>query len=286
MLTDAQSDVTNGATVLLIDPIDSGVGTSVENYAKSHGVAVIDYDRLTLGGSRKYYVSFNNVQVGKVMGQGMVKCAAAWHVAKPNVVVMHGDPTDNNATLFYTGYYNQVLKPLFNSGKWTDVVNPPGTWDPPTALTSFQQAFTAHKNINAALIPNDENGAPIITYLKTKGIKPQTFPTTGQDATLTGLQNVLSGYQCGTVYKAVYKEAQAAVALAVYLRAGKTPPPSLANGSTMDTKAHAAVPSVLLAPQWVTSSNMKDTIVKDNFVPTAQLCAKSYAAACKKAGIS
>jgi D-xylose transport system substrate-binding protein len=286
MLTDAQSDITNGATVLLVDPIDSGVGTQIETYAKSHGVRVIDYDRLTLGGSRSYYVSFNNVQVGKVMGQGMVDCVAAWHVGKPNLVVMHGDPTDNNATLFYQGYYGQILKPLFTSGKWKDVINPPGTWDPPTALTSFQQAFTAHPSINAALIPNDENGAPIITYLKTKGVKPETFPTTGQDATLTGLQNVLSGYQCGTVYKAVYKEAQAAVALALYLRAGKTPPASLANGSTADTKAHVSVPSVLLAPQWVTSSNMKDTIVKDNFVPTAQLCAGSFAAACKKAGIS
>jgi D-xylose transport system substrate-binding protein len=286
MLTDAQSDITNGATVLLIDPIDSGVGTSIENYAKAHGVAVIDYDRLTLGGSRKYYVSFNNVQVGKVMGQGLVSCVAAWKVAKPNVAVLHGDPTDNNATLFYTGYYNQVLKPLFTSGKYKDVVNPPGTWDPPTALTSFQQAYTAHPNINAALIPNDENGAPIITYLKTKGIKANTFPTTGQDATLTGLQNVLSGYQCGTVYKAVYKEAQAAVALAVYLRAGKTPPAALANGSTQDTKSNTSVPSVLLAPVWVTPTNMKATVVKDKFVPTAQLCAGASAAPCKKAGIS
>jgi len=286
MLTDAQSDITNGATVLLVDPIDAGVGVQIENYAKAHGVKVIDYDRLTLGGSRSYYVSFDNVQVGKVMGQGLVSCVAAWKVASPNVVVMHGDPTDNNATLFYTGYYTDVLKPLFSGGKWKDVVNPAGTWDPPTALTSFQQAYTAHPNINAALIPNDENGAPIITYLKTKGIKPNTFPTTGQDATLTGLQNVLSGYQCGTVYKAVYKEAQAAVALAVYLRAGKTPPASLANGSTMDTKANVAVPSVLLAPVWVTPTNMKDTIVKDNFVPTAQLCAGAAAASCKKAGIS
>ncbi len=286
MLTDAQSDITNGATVLLIDPIDSGVGTSIENYAKAHGVKVIDYDRLTLGGSRSYYVSFNNVQVGKVMGQGLVTCAAAWKVNKPNVVVMHGDPTDNNATLFYQGYYDQVLKPLFTSGKWKDVVNPAGTWDPPTALTSFQQAYTAHPNINAALIPNDENGAPIITYLKAHGIKPNTFPTTGQDATLTGLQNVLSGYQCGTVYKAVYKEAQAAVALALYLRASKTPPAALANGSTMDTKSHTSVPSVLLAPVWVTPANMKSTIVSDKFVPTAQLCSKTYAAACKKAGIT
>ena len=102
----------------------------------------------------------------------------------------------------------------------------------PTAATEFEQAFTAHKTTNAALIPNDENGAPIITYLKSHGVKPNTFPTTGQDATLTGLQNVLSGYQCGTVYKPIYAEAQAAVALALYLRAGKTPPASLLNGTT------------------------------------------------------
>jgi D-xylose transport system substrate-binding protein len=284
-LTDAQTDITNGASIILSDPEDSGTGSQVENYAKSHGAKVIDYDRLTLGGSRPYYVSFNNVTVGKVMGQGLVKCMAQWHVSKPQVVVMHGDPTDNNATLFAQGY-NGVLNPLFASNKWTLVTRTAGTWDPPTALTEFQQAFTAHKNINSALIPNDETGAPIATYLKTQGVKPNTFPTTGQDATLTGLQNVLSGYQCGTVYKAIYKEAQAAAALAVYLRAGQTPPSSLLNGTTLDINEHKPVPSVLLQPQWVTPSNMNATVIKDNFVPAAQLCAGSYAADCKKAGIS
>ena len=95
-----------------------------------------------------------------------------------------------------------------------DVGKPAGTWDPPTALSEFEQQFTAHKNINAALIPNDENGAPIIHYLQSQGVKAKTFPTTGQDATLTGLQNILAGYQCGTVYKPIYLEAQAAAALA------------------------------------------------------------------------
>ncbi|MFZ0043441.1 MAG: ABC transporter substrate-binding protein, partial [Solirubrobacteraceae bacterium] len=106
-------------------------------------------------------------------------------------------------------------------------------------------------------------------------------------ATLTGLQNVLSGYQCGTVYKPIYKEAQAAVALAVYLRAGKTPPSSLLNGTTADINEHnKPVPSVLLQPEWVTPKNMNATVIKDNFVPAKQLCSGSYAAACKKAGIS
>ena len=97
------------------------------------------------------------------------------------------------------------------------------------ALTEFEGAFTAHSNINSAVIPNDETGAPIISYLQSHGVKAKTFPTTGQDATLTGLQNVLSGYQCGTVYKPIYLEAQAAVALALYLRAGKPAPPALLN---------------------------------------------------------
>jgi D-xylose transport system substrate-binding protein len=284
-LTDAQSDITNGASVLLIDPEDSGTGKQVEAYAKSHGVAVVDYDRLTLGGSRTYYVSFNNVQVGKLIGQGFVSCVKSEKVAKPQVVVMRGDPTDNNATLFAQGY-NGVLASYFKSGQYKEVATPAGTWDPPTALTEFEQAFTAHSNINSAVIPNDENGAPIIKYLKSKGIKANSFPTTGQDATLTGLQNVLSGYQCGTVYKPIYLEAQAAVALAMYYRAGKNPPSSLVNGTTEDTTEHKAVQSVLLTPEWVTPANMKDTIVKDSFVPTKQLCAGADAADCAKAGIT
>ena len=83
-LTDAQSDITSGATVLVVDPLDAGVGNSIESYAKAHGVPVVDYDRLVLGGSRKYYVSFDNVKVGTLIGKGMVSCVAAWKVASPN----------------------------------------------------------------------------------------------------------------------------------------------------------------------------------------------------------
>ncbi len=282
--SDAQTAITKGASVLVVDALDSGVGAHIESYAKAHGVAVIDYDRLVLGGSRKYYVSFNNVQVGKLIGQGLVSCVAAWGVKKPQVIVMKGAPTDNNATLFAQGY-DAVLAPHFSSG-WKDVSNPAGTWDPPTALSEFQQQYTAHPTINAALIPNDENGAPIIHYLANKGIKAKTFPTTGQDATLTGLQNILTGYQCGTVYKPIYLEAQAAAALAMYTRAGITPPASLVNGSTQDTTANVAVKSALLSPTWVTTSNMNSTVIADKFVPASQLCAGKYASACSAAGIS
>ncbi|HVX21164.1 MAG TPA: substrate-binding domain-containing protein [Acidimicrobiales bacterium] len=284
-LTDAETDITHGATVLLVDPLDSGVGASIETYAKSHGVAVIDYDRLTLGGSRAYYVSFNNVTVGKVMGKGLVSCISAWHVTSPKVVVMHGATTDNNATLFAQGY-NSVLTPRFKSGKWTLVTRTAGTWTAPVAESEFQNAYTAHPTINAALIPNDETAAPIITYLQTQQIAPKTFPTTGQDATLVGLQNILAGYQCGTVYKPIYLEAQAAASLALYLRAGQKPPKNLVNGKTKDTTANVTVPSVLTKPKWVTTANMNTTIIKDNFVPATQLCSGSYATDCKAAGIT
>jgi len=284
-LSMAQSAITKGATVLVVDPLDSGVGAHIESVAKAAGVKVIDYDRLTLGGSRSYYVSFNNVLVGTLLGQGLVSCVAAWGVKDPQVTVMHGATTDNNATLFADGY-DAVLKPLFASGKWKDVSNPPGTWTPDVALSEFQQTYTAHKNINAALIPNDENGAPIIHYLQGQGIKAKTFPTTGQDATLTGLDNILSGYQCGTVYKPIYEEAQAAAALALFLRDNVTPPTSLVNGQTLDSTSNVQVPSVLLHPEWVTTANMNSTVIADKFVPASQLCAGSFAADCTAAGIS
>jgi len=284
-LSQAQAAITKGASVLIMDPFDPGVGAQIESYANAHGAKVIDYDRITVGGSRQYYVSFNNVLVGTKIGLGFTACATAWHVAKPQVLVMKGDPTDNNATLFAQGYLG-VLNPLFASGKYVKVGEPAGTWTPTVAESEFQQAFTAHKNINSAVIPNDENAAPIITYLQRLGVKAKTFPITGQDATLIGLQNILSGYQCGTVYKPIYIEAQAAVALAMFLRAGQTPPAGLVNGSVTDTKENKAVPSVLGTPEWVTTANMNSTVIADNFVKASQLCVSQYAAACKAAGIS
>ena len=166
--------------MLLIDPEDSGTGVTVQRYAKAHGVAVVDYDRLTLGApaGTADYVSFNNVHVGQLIGSGFVQCVNQWQVAKPNVVVMHGAVTDNNATLFAQGY-NGVLASYFQSGKYMLVARTAGTWMPPVALTEFEGAYTAHHNINSAVIPNDENGAPIISYLQSPRREAEDVPDDG-----------------------------------------------------------------------------------------------------------
>src|SRR5206468_635905 len=222
MQTQADADINAGARVLLIDPLDPGSGAAIESKAESQGVKVIDYDRLVSGGpADRYYVSFNNVQVGQLIGKGEVDCISAWKVTNPNILIMDGDPTDNNAKLFAQGY-NGVLAPHFSDGSYTKVGEPPGTWTPSVAQTTFEQQYTAHPNINAVVTPNDDNANAVISVLQKNSIPANTFPTTGQDASTAGLQNILKGYQCGTVYKPVYAEAQAAAALALYLRAGPT----------------------------------------------------------------
>jgi D-xylose transport system substrate-binding protein len=287
-LTQAQALITSGATVLLVDALSSGVGANIETYAKQHGVKTIDYDRLVLGGSRDAYVSFDNVKVGGLIGQGAVDCVTAWNVAKPAVFELDGSPDDNNATLFAQGY-NAVLKPHFDSGSYTKVNEQAvPKWNNDTAQTIFTQQYTAHKDINTVVSANDGLGNSVINVLKNNKIAAKTVPVTGQDATLQGMQNVLAGFQCGSVYKPIFLETQAAAALAIYLRAGQTPPAELLNGTTKDTGAtpNVDVPSVLLTPVWVTTQNMASTVVADKFVDKATLCAGAFAAMCTSAGIS
>jgi D-xylose transport system substrate-binding protein len=272
--------------VLLVDALDPASGAAIEKNAEAKGVKVIDYDRLTLGGpADRYYVSFNNVQVGQLIGQGEVQCITDWKVSNPNILILDGDTaTDNNAVLFAQGY-NGVLDPKFNDGSYVKVGEPAGTWDAPTAQTTFEQQLTAHPNINAVVTPNDVNAAAIIASLQKNKIPPKTFPTTGQDASPVGLQNILKGYQCGTVYKPIFSEAQAAAALALFLRAGLTPPATLVNAQTMDSTLKANVKSVYTKPQWVTAADIESTIIKDGWLSPAALC-KGIASDCTAAGIS
>jgi D-xylose transport system substrate-binding protein len=297
-LADAQADITAGAKVLIFDPLNSTVGAQIQQYAQSHGVKTISYDRATFTGNNVYYVSFDNVQVGKLIGQGFMDCVSSWGVSSPKVFELDGgEDTDPNAVSFAQGY-NQVIwgktqtplsAGLSNSKGFTlvgDKITP--NWVNATGGTIFQQQYTAHKDINATVEANDGLGNAVINVLKNSGVGAKKVPTTGQDATLQGMVNVLQGFQCGSVYKAVYLEAQDAVALATILRAGQTPPSSLLNGKTSPPSGVSGntQPASLLTPKWVTTKNMNSTVIKDNFVDKNALCSAAGASACSSAGIS
>jgi D-xylose transport system substrate-binding protein len=296
-LADAQADITLGASVLVFDPLDSTVGAQIQQLAQSHGVAAISYDRATFQGTNTYYVSFDNVQVGKLIGMGFQTCITAWNVASPKVFELDGgEDTDPNAVSFAQGYNNVLWgntttpEPAgtTNSAGYTlvgDQITP--GWVNATGGTIFQQQFTAHPTINSTVEANDGLANAVITDLKNAGVAAKKIPTTGQDATLQGMENVLQGYQCGSVYKAVYLEAQAAVAIATILRAGATPPAALVNGTTKPASGPGSTePALLLTPMWVDSTNMASTVIKDQFVDAATLCTAVGASVCSAAGIT
>src|SRR5579864_294388 len=294
----AQADITQGAKVLVMAPLDPTVGTQIQTLATSKGVKLISYDRATFTGTNTYYVSFDNVQVGKLIGQGFIQCVSNWGVKSPKVYELDGGrDTDPNAVSFAQGY-NQAIWGDTTIPQQAGKTNSQGMtlvaesfaagWDNAKGGATFQTAFAANRQINATVEANDGLGNAVVNVLKNSGIKPGTVPTTGQDATPQGLENVLLGWQCGTVYKAVYLEAQDAVALATVLRAGQSAPSALLNGQTSPPSGVSGntQPASLLTPVWVDTSNMEATVIKDKFVDAGTICAAVTAAVCQKYNIS
>ncbi|MCX5208434.1 substrate-binding domain-containing protein [Kitasatospora sp. NBC_00240] len=277
--TIADQMLTDGVTVLVIVNLDSGTGKAVLDKAKQQGVATIDYDRLTLGGSAKYHVSFDNVAVGRLQGEGLQKCLAAEGRSSADIAYLNGSPTDNNAALFKQGY-DGVLSKVAGYTTVADQSVP--DWDNQQAGTVFEQMFTQQGGkIDGVLAANDGLGNAAIAVLKKNGVNGR-IPVTGQDATVQGLQNILNGDQCMTVYKAVKQEADAAADLAVSLAQGKE---GATTATAHDPVGNRDVPSVLLTPVAVTKETIK-TVVADGFVSKDELCAGEYAAKCSQAGIS
>ena len=272
-----------GVNVLLIVNLDSDSGSACLKKAQAAGIKTIDYDRLTLGGGASYYVSFDNVEVGRLIGKGLDKCLAANGKPNNNVVYINGDPTDNNAALFKQGYV-EGLKPSVDSGKVKIVGDQTGQWDADKAGTAFEQLFTQNKGaIDGVASANDTMAGGIIARLKANKLNGKVA-VTGQDASVAGLQAVLAGDQCMTVYKAIKKEADAAAKLAAALIKGESAS-SLASGKVMDTVLKKEVPSVLETPVAITKETVKD-VVADGYVKASEICTAEYAAACKAAGIA
>jgi D-xylose transport system substrate-binding protein len=295
-LNDATADINLGAKVLIMCPLDGPTGVAIAKLAESKGVILISYDRATFQGNNTYYVSFDNELVGKLIGQGFEACVKAEGIKNPQVFVLNGgEDTDPNAISFASGYngvvWNQPAKSVAAGAKNSLGMTLVGEnfapgWDNTKGGTIFQQEFTANPKINATIEANDGLANAVITDLKTDGVKAGTVPTTGQDATAQGMAYILQGYQCGSVYKAVYKEAQDAVSMATILLAGATPPPALLNGTTVDpADASIKEPASLLTPVWVTKANMESTVVADKFDTASAICTLAGQSLCTADGI-
>ena len=276
----AEAAITQGAQVMVLDPVDAAAAAPLVARAKSSNIPVISYDRLISDADIDYYISFDNEKVGQLQGESLTKKLED-DSSQGDLVMINGAPTDNNATLFKKGAHSVIDDSPFKVSKEYDTPD----WSPDKAQQEMEQAITAlgKDGFVGVYAANDGTAGGAIAAMKGNGINPSTRPTTGQDAELAAIQRILVGEQYMTVYKAIKPEAEAAAELAVALLRGEDPPSGLVNDKVANGMKD--VPSVLLTPVAVTKDNVNDTIVKDNFWPVNEICAGKYASACKEAGI-
>jgi D-xylose transport system substrate-binding protein len=284
-LSQAQAALTNGAKVLVLDPVDSKAAGAIADLAKAQNVPVIAYDRLISNSDGvNYYISFDNAKVGALQAQALVDALTAMGKTDPHIVMINGDPADNNAALFKQGAHS-VFDPLVAAGKLTiDKEYDTPNWLPSNAQNEMQQALTALNNkVDGVYCANDGTAGGAIAAMKAAGISPLP-PVTGQDAQLDAIQRILTGEQTMTVYKAIKPEAEDAAILAFDLLTNTPVPASMTNGATTNN-GKIDVPSILLTPVVVTKDNIKQTVVADGFWTAQQICTAAYASACSAAGI-
>jgi D-xylose transport system substrate-binding protein len=281
----ADGMINDGVKVLIIASINSEVGGTVAQKANAQGIPTIDYDRLNLGGSSSYYVSFDNVKVGELQGQGLIDALKD----KPKgqqIIEIEGAPTDNNATLFYNGQENK-LKPMYDDGTFKLVQSQPiDNWDNQKGGSTFENILTGNgTKVDGVVAANDGLAGAIITVLKKYKLNG-TVPVTGQDATADGLKAILTGDQYMTVFKPIKQEAEATAKLAAALAKGdKAGADKVATDKENDPVGKRDVPSKLLEPTLITKNEVKQ-VIDQGYVKAEEVCTGDLAAVCTQLGIS
>ncbi|WP_313409605.1 substrate-binding domain-containing protein [Aeromicrobium sp.] len=264
----AQSAITNGASVLVLDPVDGKAATTIVKSAQGSEVPVVAYDRFIEGAD--YYISFDNERVGQMQGEALVEATGD----KGDVLMLNGSPTDPNAAQFKKGAHSV----LDESGLTIVAEYDNPDWSPDNAqkFTSSQFNKVDPGDLAGVYAANDGQAGGVFAAFKAAGVK-SVPPITGQDAELAAIQRIVAGQQFMTVYKPIKAEAEQAAELAV----------DLVNGEDISgTTDFQGVPSFILDPISVKQDNVGDTVVKDEFYTVEQICTDEYAAACEKAGLS
>jgi len=275
----AEAALTNGAQVLVLDPVDSAAAGSIASAARAKNVPVISYDRLITGAEIDFYISFDNEKVGQLQGQALVDKLTEDGKGDGTIIMINGSPTDNNAKLFKQGAHSVIDASNLTVGAESDTVE----WKPANAQSDMDGHITklGKNGFVGVYAANDGTAGGAIAAMKSAGIDPSTRPVTGQDAELAAIQRIIVGEQFMTVYKAIRPEAEAAAELAVQLVRGEEPTAETTpvNNGVQD------VPSILLDPVSVTRDNVADTVIADGFVTAADVCTGAFASACTELGI-
>ncbi|HEX7405957.1 MAG TPA: substrate-binding domain-containing protein [Candidatus Nanopelagicaceae bacterium] len=274
--TIADQMLLRGAKVLILVNLDSASAKAVQDKAKKMGVPTIDYDRLTLKGSQSYYVSFNNITVGRLQALSIKSCLNLAHKKTARIVYLNGAADDNNATLMKKGY-DSILRPLIKLKAYTLVADNavPG-WDIEKAGTIFEQQLSkAGGKLDAVVAANEGLGLAAIAVLQRSKLNGKVC-VSSQVATVDGLRAILTSDLFSGVYGSIKAEANAATNLAVALIRGTqtTSATSLTNNGLVN------IPSVLLTPIIITKANLK-VVLSDGFPKRADVC-KGLEAICKR----
>jgi D-xylose transport system substrate-binding protein len=275
--TIAQQMAAQKIKVLLLVNLDPASGAAIEQEATKNGIITVDYDRLTPKGGAALYVSFDNTKVGALQGKALTQCPQVKGKSSVKYVDINGAPTDNNATLFKTGYDSVLSK----ASGWKKVGDQTGEWKPEVATRVFNAFIQKNKDINAVMVANDTMAAAVIARLQDLNLAGKVA-VSGQDAQASGLQYIMSGQQCFTIYKPSSGEAIPAIAAAAKLANGQLPD---THGVTIeDPVTHKKVPAILAAPQVITKANVAKPI-NDGYTAKSQTCTGKYVALCKAAGV-
>jgi D-xylose transport system substrate-binding protein len=284
-LSQAEQAINADAKVILLVNLSSESGATIIDNAREADVKVVDYDRLTAAGSgADVYVSFDNVKVGQTMADTVGPVIDKLPVDKPKIVMMNGGPTDNNSKLFKQGYNETgafAVKKKADAGEWQVVADQDvPDWDNQQALTLFEQILVAQKNdVDAVFAANDGIAGSVISALQSANVGP--IPVSGQDATASGIQNILAGRQTMTVYKPIKAEADAAAAAAIALLNDEDVKELTGDFKVISiNNGEADLPYVALTPISVTKDNIADTVIADGFRTWNEICTGAYAKFC------
>lgn len=271
MLQQAEAAVTQGATVLVVNPITSDGALPIADLAKRENVALIAYEGLIEDAELDGYITFNNQRVGELQAQYIVDNAGD----DPTIAIMNGAQVCTACIAFKTGAH-EIFDPLVDAGDITigyEADTP--DWLTANAQTQTEQALTAlDDDVQGILAANDGLAQGVIAALKARGLNGEVI-VTGQDATTAGLQEILLGNQTMTVYKDFNIQAQAAARAAVALARGDK---DTGLSESYDNGGHS-VPALFLDPIALDKSNIS-RVIDDGFITRDELCSGEAAAAC------